>query len=319
MIPGRTLHRLAARACSADALERVVEPAIADLQKEYASAVFGSTPRLAWVLLRGYLAILEVMLMCALQPTPVPDDDRRALIRTFVWAAGIIASAGGLLIVLTIAIVMIGGAPWPRLIHLALLIPMAFPIALPIGLTLGLAFGFGGRAAAARTKRTIIVTAFALSLVSLGTLWMITPLANQAFRQATFNARGGQGIVMKGTAEMTLPELRQQASAAASGRQTELARMGQWNYQMRVALSFGTLVLAWFSLTVAGRLSHAPRAMVMAGCAAYFALIFAGEALVSRGAPPAAAAWLANGIFLAATVYLSISRRQKPQASLSVA
>ena len=36
MIPGRLLHRLAARLCSAQTLERVVEPAIADLQKEYA-------------------------------------------------------------------------------------------------------------------------------------------------------------------------------------------------------------------------------------------------------------------------------------------
>ena len=37
MIPGRMLHRLAARICSAKTLERVVEPAIADLQKEYAA------------------------------------------------------------------------------------------------------------------------------------------------------------------------------------------------------------------------------------------------------------------------------------------
>ena len=39
MIPGRALHRLAARLCSAKTLERVVEPAIADLQKEYAAPV----------------------------------------------------------------------------------------------------------------------------------------------------------------------------------------------------------------------------------------------------------------------------------------
>ena len=38
MMPGRTLHRLAARLCSAKTLERIVEPAIADLQKEYADA-----------------------------------------------------------------------------------------------------------------------------------------------------------------------------------------------------------------------------------------------------------------------------------------
>ena len=34
MMPGRTLHRLAAHICSAKTLEHVVEPAIADLQKD---------------------------------------------------------------------------------------------------------------------------------------------------------------------------------------------------------------------------------------------------------------------------------------------
>ena len=38
MMPGTTLHRLAAYICSAKTLERVVEPAIADLQKEYDDA-----------------------------------------------------------------------------------------------------------------------------------------------------------------------------------------------------------------------------------------------------------------------------------------
>ena len=38
MMPGRTLHRLATHICSAKTLERIVEPAIADLQKEFAAA-----------------------------------------------------------------------------------------------------------------------------------------------------------------------------------------------------------------------------------------------------------------------------------------
>jgi hypothetical protein len=36
MMPGRTLHRLATLICDAKSLGRVVEPAIADLQKEHA-------------------------------------------------------------------------------------------------------------------------------------------------------------------------------------------------------------------------------------------------------------------------------------------
>ena len=164
--------------------------------------------------------------MCALQAPPATEEDRRALVRTFAWTAGIVAGVGALLIGLVVATVMMGGAPWPRPVHYAMLVPMALPIALPIAMTFGLAIGFGGRAATRHAKRTIVATAFVASLVSLGSLWTITPLANQAFRQATFEAKGGRGNVMKGAAEMTMPELRRQANAPPrSARQAELARM----------------------------------------------------------------------------------------------
>jgi hypothetical protein len=321
MIPGLVLHRVAAGICSPKQLERVVEPAIADLQKEYGAAESGSVLRRARVLFTGYLAILEVMLMCALQTPPATDEERRALVRTFAWTAGIVAGVGALMIGLVVATVMMGGAPWPRPVHYAMLIPMALPIALPIAMTFGLAIGFGGRAATGRAKRTIVATAFMASLVSLVSLWTIAPLANQAFRQATFEAKGGRGDVMKvGAAEMTMPELRHQANALSRNpRQAELARMGRWNFHMRVALSFGTLVLALFSLAVAERLPKPPRAMVMAGSAVYLLLLLAGEALTLEGAPPAVAAWLANAVFLGITAYLSLTRPSKIDASLRLA
>jgi hypothetical protein len=59
MIPGGALHRLAGRMCSAKTLERVVEPAIADLQREYADGT-GDRSALArlWALRGGYIAVL---------------------------------------------------------------------------------------------------------------------------------------------------------------------------------------------------------------------------------------------------------------------
>lgn len=125
---------------------------------------------------------------------------------------------------------------------------------------------------------------------------------------------------MKGAAEMTMPELRRQANAPPrNSRQAELVRMGQWNYQMRVALSFGTLVLALFSLAVADRFSRVPRAVIMAAGAVYLLLMFLGEALTLDGAPPAVAAWLANAVFMGATAYLSLTRPSKMKTSLSPA
>jgi hypothetical protein len=136
MMPGRTLHRLAARICSAQTLERVVEPAIADVQKEYAAAEFNSAFWRTRVLLVGYLAILEVMLMCALQPAVAMDDERCALVRTFILAGGITVCACAFVVLLTVS-VFPGVPPF----FLALMTAMMLPIALPVGLTLGMAFG----------------------------------------------------------------------------------------------------------------------------------------------------------------------------------
>ena len=84
MIPGVALHRLAAHICSAKTLERVVEPAIADLQKEYCGA--GDLRARVRILLAGYVAILKVIAMCALSVSLESADERRAVARTLAWS-----------------------------------------------------------------------------------------------------------------------------------------------------------------------------------------------------------------------------------------
>src|SRR5688572_29540065 len=95
MMPGRTLHRLATHICSAKTLERVVEPAIADLQKEFAGAERMS--RRAWVLLNGYFAILKVIAVCALNVSSTTRDERQALSRAVAWSVGSMAAISALL------------------------------------------------------------------------------------------------------------------------------------------------------------------------------------------------------------------------------
>ena len=90
MIPGRTLHRLAAHICSTHTLEQIVEPAIADFQKEYATAD-KSVRGLA--LIRGYAAILKVMAICALR-VPFTNGrgfDRDQVALTVVWSLVLIS------------------------------------------------------------------------------------------------------------------------------------------------------------------------------------------------------------------------------------
>ena len=82
MIPGRVLHRFAAVICNAKTLEQVIEPAIADLHKEYHGAAAAHFLRRGWILIAGYCAILKVIAICAVIVAPVRDDERRALRRT---------------------------------------------------------------------------------------------------------------------------------------------------------------------------------------------------------------------------------------------
>ena len=64
--PGDRLRRVAARFCSRSAMERLIDPAVADLQAEYQAAVqTGSAWTRVWTLLRGYTACLKVITLCA--------------------------------------------------------------------------------------------------------------------------------------------------------------------------------------------------------------------------------------------------------------
>ena len=97
MVPGRMLHRLAAHICSAKTLERVVEPAIADLQNEFLAVDQMNVFRRVTVLVGGYVAILKVITMCALSVSVATDDDRLAIIRTMAWSLTLTVAVTGLL------------------------------------------------------------------------------------------------------------------------------------------------------------------------------------------------------------------------------
>ena len=105
MVPGRMLHRLAGHLCSTKALERVIEPAIADLQKEYGDAIRGGR---VWygrrILFAGYVGFAKAIAICGIDwmlssSLDMGLEERRAIGRTLVW--------GGLIIVaMTVAMVI---------------------------------------------------------------------------------------------------------------------------------------------------------------------------------------------------------------------
>lgn len=304
MIPGQKLHRLAARICSANTIEQVVEPAIADLQREYADGADRSPTRRLWALVSGYIALWKVIALSA-GPLELPDGDRLLLARAVFWAVEATVGLSALLMVPPV--VGLSQLIKPR--HIVLLIPQALPLTIPTGIVLGIAVGVGGRTISRGAVRTLLLVAILGSAVSFGTMNGLMPAANQSFRQDVFNAMGNDGTVMRGSNEMTLAELRREANTASILGQSEKARHLMWKYHLRWALPSAAFALSMFALAAAGRQQVRAKAVVLMTPLVYFVLLFAGEALAIRtSVPPYAGAWLASLAFGLAAMAMFLRR-----------
>jgi hypothetical protein len=319
MMPGTTLHHLAGYICSAKTLERVVEPAIADLQKEYAASS-GRAWQRGWILLSGYLAIVKVMAICALSVSTTTHDERQALSRTFAWSVGWIAAISALLTL-------------PPLVELSIrrwdaamaLVPQAMPLGIPMGIAIGIAFGLSARPAMNVVKVTVL-GAIVASALSFGILAWVMPVANQAFREITVRELADSGYKdrfepEKGHNEMTLSELRREEASFAAAGQTRLPRQFAFTFHVRFALAVGSLVLA--SLLLAAPFNHRGVRGLIAFAASfgYLALLHTGEALAVSGTAlaPVAAAWLPNIVLIALAIVVASSSSSRLRGSSSSA
>jgi hypothetical protein len=303
MIPGRILHRVAAYVCSDSSLERIVEPAIADLQRECSPAA-GGWARVRYCA-RGYFSVFSVIAICALDVSDATSDERRAVISTFVWWLR-----------LTFAIVVLLSLPWlwnyPIAIkhpYLAMtLFPQVLPLAIPIGLAFGIAFGLG-RPVTMNAGKMILIAAALASLLSFGILEWALPASNQIFRDFTFQTLRSQGYTgpingpPKGPNEMSIAELRHEIADAAASGESGRARRFLWALHFRFALSAAAVALAAFllALRIDRRLSGG--VLAFGACFLYYLLIYTGErAGVNQCLTPFAGAWLPNIVLMTAAI-----------------
>lgn len=320
MMPGRMLHRLAGFICSAKTLERVIEPAIADFQKELFAVDQGNVFRRVTVLIEGYAAILKAITMCAFSISVATKDDRCAVVRTLAWSCTLTVAVTALLM-------------WPPLltvegrlssIVLARLIPQAIPLAIPIGLTFGIAFGIAGRTATRGIARVILLLALLASLISFAILGWVMPAANQAYRESIAQTAGFTGQLTKGPNEMTFSELDREVAIALAAGNVERAGGYAWSFHLRFALSAASVVLAGFVFATAVR-AVAMRALIaLIACFAYWALIYIGEGLAVywpiapafAGTIPAfVGAWLPNVALIATAIVIASSRSSRLRSS----
>ena len=309
MIPGRALHRLSARVCSAKTLERSVEPAIADLQQEYAGA--GGVAGRVWILLTGYFAILKVIAICVGSVSVETDEERRTLVRTLESCAVMVALI--LVMLMVPPLIQYSSMGWRVA---TTLVPQAMALAVPIGIAFGLAFGLSPRPTMNLAKATLggalVASAFSFVILAWG-----VPAAGDAFREITFRelrASGYQSPVtlQKGYNEMTLSELRSQAAHSAADGEPRRARQIVSSFHFR--FSFAAATLALVSVLLAAPLNHRGLRglLAFAACFVYWVLMFVGE-LGNRAGylTPPLGAWLPNLVLLLSAIVIACSRRSR--------
>jgi hypothetical protein len=179
--PGVLLRSLAARVLDAQTMERLVDPAVADLQAEYGAAVSeGRLWRGEVIRIAGYVALVKVFAVCGWRRAIYGDlawttDDRRALVRVIGFSVVPVVTITTLLELpplLTQSFRSDSIKP-PMLLTL---IPQALTIALPVGVMLGILFGLRGRALSRRLMRAIMAMEVICSAASFTNLAWTLPM-----------------------------------------------------------------------------------------------------------------------------------------------
>jgi len=307
-------------------MHRLVEPALADIQKEHRDALAnGQQWRCRWIVVDGYLRLCAGIAMYALAHSfassiDLNPHDRQSLGRTFAWSVGLVAAFTAILVAIPLIKLPLHVPSRLRGLYLLALIPQAVPLAMPIGFMLGIVAAFNGVALSRRSTRTVIRAAFAGSVISFLVMGWLMPYSNQTFRTATFHDAGNSGIPRKGFAEMTLSELsRERAFLIQQGDHHE-ARGAAIFWHLHWSIPAAILSTAAFALALITRFPSFTRKQLMAVVCgvltAYYLAANGIEFLAQRGNLPAIVApWMPNVLLLVSSRFLKRSPRsaQSPE------
>jgi hypothetical protein len=308
--PGSWLRAIAARWCTEQTLERIVDPAIADVQTEYADALrAGRVWQSRWILMAGYVAFAKAIVCHGAQQAigsvrGASADDRRALART-MWI-GLAAMAGGILLLALLPFVsVVAGTAAERLRLTLYAVPQLLPTSIFIGITYGILLGLEDRTVSRKAGGLVMLLALAASVVSFALMGWIIPGRDQAFRVAVAATLGVEPPARSAN-ELTLGELGRLLEPGTHEpmllARPHNIRSVELSYYTRWALSLGPFVLALFALTLNGRTRFAHRAPGFVASTivfGYIVLWFVAQFVtIDRRVPVAAAVWIPNAVFL---------------------
>jgi hypothetical protein len=270
----------------ATTMERVIDPAMADFQREGRSV-------------RGYVALIKVIALCVVggcmsRPASWPPDDRRFLVKAILWSTVFIVALMALFdrpSRYAVPQVLRVSSPLP-IFYLA---PAALSMAFTIGATFGVMVALRGREITGRIAATVLALALALSMCSFVNLGWIAPEANRKFAVLVAGSPGDPGI-----GEMTLGEL---ARTIDRFSDPVFAQFGylhalQYHYHGRVALAWSPAVFAILMLSLAAAFRRR-WVVALAACGGWYFIAFAPELRPwNSGLSPFVAAWSGNFLVL---------------------
>jgi hypothetical protein len=290
---GERLRGLAARLCSADTLDRLVDPLIADMQHECAAAD-GRRGGRAWVRLRGYAAFWTAL---ALHAVLVAGDHlaRNAFgatpaERTFHRRAGLgtlaaLAALTSVMMLVTVGtlvhslVFLLTHQRWPGPPTVAEVLPSAIAIAtdprgllnlipswasvtLPPSLLLGILLALGGRKGQPeafsewrRSLRGVGGLSVAATLFAIILTGWVVPTTGQRFREILVASISHRTDhkPVRESGELTLPELQASIRSEQLSGRSASATRYRVELHRRAALSAAGLVFALLGLGLAAQ------------------------------------------------------------------
>jgi hypothetical protein len=307
--PGDRVRRLATRVCTERTRRRLIDPALADLQSEFAAARrAGSAWRTWWALGAGYLSIAKVLTIAVCgdlrtEASTWEPAERAGALQGALLATAVTVVATALLIGQALT-----GTGWTQLA--IYLVPSTIAVTAPLGLALGTAWTLHG---AARTRKLAVAAVMIATICSVGmfvNVGWLTPEANQAFRERAMppDLRGGRALP-RGVNELTLPALRAEVARERIFGRPQRARFFSAVYYQRFANTLAPLPMIGVVLALAFRRRWNRLGLVTgtAGmCVAYFAVLmsifYVGAVL---GLPPIVIGWSATALCAVAAILIT--------------
>jgi hypothetical protein len=308
---GDRLRAFARSFCTAETMERIIDPLIADLRFEHATAHrAGRQWQARWRRIMGYVSFWRTLGMCATRSSVEKSRawaaaDGHAMGRTAGYSCAIIAVLMVLLALLPFYAVADHVNPHEFGKLFVYVLPQAIPIAVVFGLPMGILVALRGRPVTRRIGWSVLAITVVWMAITFSVCAWLLPETNQLFRE-TVVGRGRSTGLARGANELTFRELTARLAALKSTAGVE-ARAYVFSFHARMAAAVAPVIWGIFALSMASvtrRTLLSTTIFVLAAITyiAYATFVIAGGTVTFFWLPIAYVIWLPNVLFALMTV-----------------